>query len=184
MIISKKSWAGVVVTMLLSAVLIVACSKKSGPTTGEPTVNGFDKAGMLVNYADNLIVPGYTGLQQQISQLETAVNTFLNAPTIANQLALKPAFKSAYLQYEHVSVDQLGPAEKALFTNFFNTFPADNAVIDGNISRGTYDLTLNSSINQQGFPALDYLLFGPDALQKLTGSSAAKAKKYVQIFWN
>jgi predicted lipoprotein len=166
--------------IILSMAVFIACSKKSGPSDTKPTENGFDKSAMLVNYADNLIIPAYTNSQQQIALLETAVNAFLSSPNIANQQALKPVFKSAYLQYEHVSVDQLGPAEKALFTNFFNTFPSDNAVIDGNINRGTYDLTLNTSINQQGFPALDYLLFGPDALQKLTGANAANTKKYVQ----
>jgi predicted lipoprotein len=180
MIISKKSWAGVVVTMLLSAVLIVACSKKSDSKTDEPTVNGFDKAGMLANYADNLIIPAYTSLQQKLVLLETATNTFLTTPNTTNQLALKAVFKDTYLQYEHISVNQFGPAEKALLSNFLNTFPTDNAVIDGNISRGTYDLLVNSSINQQGFPALDYLLFGTDAITRLTGPNAANAKKYIQ----
>jgi predicted lipoprotein len=180
MMITKKSWPGVITAMLLSAVLIVACSKKSGTTDPEPVVNGFDKAGMLTNYADNLIIPAYTGLQQQLALLETATNTFLTTPNATTQQALKLVFKDAYLQFEHVSVDQFGPAEKALFNNFVNTFPTDNAVIDGNITRGTYDLTSNASINQQGFPALDYLLFGSDAITRLTGPNAANAKKYVQ----
>jgi predicted lipoprotein len=177
MILKKIGFSTFVI--LLSTAVFIACSKKSGSPDTKPVENGFDKGAMLVNYADNLIIPAYTSLQQQITLLETAVNTFLNSSTAANQQLLKPVFKSAYLQYEHTSADQLGPAEKALFTNFFNTFPTDNAVIDGNISRGSYDLTLNSSINQQGFPALDYLLFGPDALQKLTGGSSANTKKYV-----
>jgi predicted lipoprotein len=178
--ISNKSWAGVIVTMLLSAMLIVACSKKSDSATGAPTVNGFDKAGMLTNYADNLIIPAYSNLQQKLSALETATTTFLTTPNTTNQQALKVVFKDAYLQYEHISVNQFGPAEKALLSNFLNTFPTDKEVIDGNIKRGTYDLLVNSSINQQGFPALDYLLFGTDAITRLTGPNAANTKKYIQ----
>lgn len=177
--ISIKKWLSAFI-LVMAIGLIIACSKKSGPADTQPTVNGFDKGAMLSNYADNLIIPAYNGLQQQLDLLDAGVNTFLNAPSATTQQALTPVFKSAYLQFEKVSVDQFGPAEKILFNNFLNTFPTDNAVIDGNITRGTYDLGLNTAINQQGFPALDYLLFAPDALQKLAGSNSANYKKYVR----
>ena len=170
---------GMGATILALTVFIIACSKKSGTDNG-PKADGFDKAGMLTNYADNLIIPAYMGLQDQITQLETAANTFLTTPNAGNQQTLKTAFKTAYLQYEQVSVNQFGPSERVLLNNFLNTFPADNAVIDGNITRGTYDLTQNSTIDQQGFPSLDYVLFAQDALAKFSGSSAANRKKYVQ----
>lgn len=177
--ISTKKWP-VALVIVMAVGLIIACSKKSGPGDTQPTVNGFDKGAMLANYADNLIIPAYTGLQQQIEALETGINIFLNNPSATTQQALLPVFKTAYLQFEKVSVDQFGPAERVLFNNFLNTFPTDNAVIDGNINRGTYDLSANSAINQQGFPALDYLLFGPNVVQKLTASNSANYKKYVQ----
>ncbi|GAA4312179.1 imelysin family protein [Mucilaginibacter gynuensis] len=170
---------GISIAVLALTLFIIACSKKSA-TDNSPQADGFDKGAMLTNYADNLIIPAYTGLQQQIALLETSTNNFLTTPTSANQLVLKATFKTAYLQYEQVSVDQFGPAERVLLNSFLNTFPADNAVIDGNITRGTYDLTLNSTINQQGFPSLDYVLFAPDALTKFTGGTAANRKKYVQ----
>lgn len=171
--------SGVAITVLAFTVFIVACSKKSGKDNG-PQADGFDKAGMLINYADNLIIPAYSSLQEQMSLLETSANTFLTTPNADNQQALKIVFKTAYLQYEQVSVNQFGPAERVLLNNFLNTFPADNAVIDGNITRGTYDLTLNSTTNQQGFPSLDYVLFAQDALTKFNSSNAANRKKYVQ----
>jgi predicted lipoprotein len=176
---AKKKWISALV-LLLATIVIIACSKKSGGSTDQPSENGFDKGAMLVNYADQLITPAYSSLQQQLDLLETATNIFLNAPSAASQATLKPVFKSAYLQFERVSVDQFGPAEKVLFNNFLNTFPTDNAVIEGNIARGTYDLGLNTAISLQGFPALDHLLFSNDAVVKLTGNNAAKYKKYVQ----
>lgn len=133
--ISTKKWLSAFI-IVMAIGLIIACSKKSGPGDTQPTVNGFDKGAMLANYADNLIIPAYTGLQQQIDALETGVETFLNTPSAATQQALLPVFKAAYLQFEKVSVDQFGPAERVLFNNFLNTFPTDNAVIDGNINRG------------------------------------------------
>ncbi|RYZ98712.1 MAG: hypothetical protein EOP47_18650 [Sphingobacteriaceae bacterium] len=166
--------------IVVFTVFIIACSKKSGPADNGPKANGFDKAAMLTNYADGLIIPAYTDLQTQITSFETAADTFLAAPNEVNQLALKTAFKNAYLQYQRVSVDQFGPAESNLLNNFLNTFPTDNDVINGNITRGTYNLVQNSAIDQQGFPALDYVLFSPGALAKFTGSEAANRKKYVE----
>ncbi|MCC8411198.1 imelysin family protein [Mucilaginibacter sp. UR6-1] len=171
--------AGLLITVLAATFFIIACSKKSGTDNG-PVATNFDKGAMLTNYADNLIIPAYTDLQTQIAALETAANTFLATPNADNQLTLKVAFRSAYLQYQHVSVNQFGPAESVLLNNFLNTFPTDNAVIDGNITKGTYNLAQNSSIDQQGFPALDYVLFSPGAVAKFNGTEAAKRKKYTE----
>jgi len=178
---SRKT-AGVITLVVAVTTFIIACSKGGGGGTKDPdpTPSGFDKAAMLTNYADALIIPAYTNLQTQAALLETAVNTFLTTPNAANQTALKAAFKDTYLRFEDVSADQFGPAEAALFNNFVNTFPTDSAVIEGNVIRGTYDLTSNASISQQGLPALDYLLFNPHAVADFTGGTAVNRKKYVQ----
>ncbi|RYD94272.1 MAG: hypothetical protein EOP54_17790, partial [Sphingobacteriales bacterium] len=53
----------VVSTVVLAlTVFIIACSKKSGTDNG-PVPTNFDKAAMLTNYADNLIIPAYTDLK-------------------------------------------------------------------------------------------------------------------------
>ncbi|SDD38866.1 hypothetical protein SAMN05216464_101599 [Mucilaginibacter pineti] len=178
--LSRKTIAFIAAALVVTT-FIIACSKSGGNTnTLDPSANGFDKTAMLTNYADNLIIPAYTNLQTQANLLETAVNTFLTTPNTANQVTLKNVFKDTYLRYQDVSVDQFGPAETALLSNFSNTFPADSVVIEGNITRGTYSLTSNASINQQGFPALDYLLFNLHAINDFTGATAVNRKKYVQ----
>ncbi|WP_276090233.1 imelysin family protein [Pedobacter sp. JY14-1] len=169
---------GIVILITAFTIFIVACSKKTSKDNS-PQAEGFDKGTMLADYADHLIIPAYTGLQQQITQFEAAVSTFLTTPDAGNQQALKTVFKAAYIQYEQISVNQFGPSERVLLNNFLNTFPADKAVIDGNILRGTYDLTQNFTVDQQGFPALDYVLFAPDALSKFNDNGAANRRKYV-----
>ncbi|WP_344853914.1 imelysin family protein [Pedobacter jeongneungensis] len=172
---------------IVLGLLIFSCGKKS-PDSENPTENGFDKSAMLANYADNVIVPAYLGLQQQLSPLEVAINAFLASPTQANQDLAKAAFKLAYQKFERVSSIQFGPGNTYLQNNFLNTLPAEpendnNAginAIENNAATGNYNLTLNSTTNQQGFPALDYLLFAPDAIQKLSAAGSEKRKKYVQ----
>ncbi|MCO5934597.1 imelysin family protein [Mucilaginibacter sp. RB4R14] len=181
MMIINRLRAGIFLGIAAFAIGFVACSKSDNSTTKpNPAENGFDKAAMLTNYADNLIIPAYTSLQTQLGVLEIAANSFLAAPTFANKQALKIVFKDTYLKFEHVSVDQFGPAEAALFTNFTNTFPTDSIAIEGNITRGTYSFNANSAVGQQGFPALDYLLFSPNHLNDFSGANAVNRKKYVQ----
>ena len=171
----KKTLLAFMTALML---LVIACS--DGDNSEAAPESDFDKTAMLTSYADNLIIPGYTGLQQQLQKLETSLNTFLAAPTDANQQALKPVFKEAYLQFQRVSVFQMGPAEGVLLNNFLNTFPAEATAIENNISAGTYNLEVNSATNQQGFPALDYLLFSDQAVQKYNGATGAYRKKYMQ----
>lgn len=171
--------------MLLVLLLTTfSCGKSSSPVD-EAVNNGFDKTAMLTNYADQLLIPAYADLQQKLLLLVPAINTFLAAPDVSRQQDLLPSFKAAYLAFERTSFSQFGPAETLLYTNFMNTLPAttnDNSdlqKIENNISSGSYNLSLNSTVNQQGFPALDYLLFAPDAIQKLTAAGSANRIKYV-----
>jgi predicted lipoprotein len=50
---------------------------------------GFDKSAMLQNYADNLIIPGYTSLQQKLTAFQTSADAFLAAPSVGTQADLK-----------------------------------------------------------------------------------------------
>lgn len=171
----KKTLLPFITAILL---FVIACTDRDS-SEAVPD-NGFDKTAMLTSYADNMIIPAYTGMQQQLQALETSVNTFIAAPTNANQQLLKPIFQEAYLQFQRISVFQIGPAETVLLNNFLNTFPADAATVENNISSSTYNLEVNSTINQQGFPALDYLLFSAQAIPKFNESMSANRKKYVQ----
>lgn len=171
--------------MLFLLLTVLSCGKK-GTGVDEPVTNGFDKSAMLSNYADNLIIPAYTDLQAQLQLLSPSVNTFLLSPNTVNQQAMLLVFRTAYLSYERTSFSQFGPAETVLFSNFMNMLPAttnDNSdllKIEANITSGSYDLNQNTTVNQQGFPALDYLLFSTDAVQKFSAANSANRKKYVQ----
>ncbi|SIN66367.1 imelysin family protein [Chitinophaga niabensis] len=180
------------IVFVLAVTVFCACSKSSDK--GGETPNAFDKTAMLTNYADNLIIPGYTALQQKLQVLQAASDAFLAAPTIATQATLKTAYTDAQLQYERITSFHFGPAETVLldiFANFsgsldynFNTagqltgFSIDSVSIENNISTGTYNLATMSraSFYSQGFPALNYLCFGPNAIAKFGTNTAARVK--------
>src|SRR5215217_7794628 len=99
-------------TFLVAAAiaLLFSCSKKSSePNPGGETPGTFDKAAMLTNYADNVIIPSYQQLQENVGTLVTAVNAFADAPSADAQNAAMIAFNQAYVRYEYVEVYNFGP---------------------------------------------------------------------------
>lgn len=170
-------------TMLaLTLVLFFACSKSDDSNDNTPSGTDEFKKGMLVNYADNIIIPGYTDFIAKMDLLETAVNAFLDNPSIATRDAVKAPFKTAYLAFENVSMPYFGPAAALQLNNYVNTFPAAVSKIEAGVASGSYNFTQpGTSDSLQGLPALDYLLFSDNAVEKFTTDTyAANRKKYVR----
>lgn len=143
---------------ILSLTVIVcqtACKEKDKVKPGDT----FDKAAMLTNLSDNLIVPAYADLKKAVDSLVVANNNFSTALTFQSFVDLQTKFKSAYTAYQWCSTSEFGPAETEILRASFNTFPCDAAQISANISTGTYDLASASNIDAKGFPAIDYLLY-------------------------
>jgi predicted lipoprotein len=179
----KKSIRIAVLAVISLSVILYACSKSNGTDdTGKgPDTTDTFKIAMLTNYADTLIIPAYTDLQQKLTALDVAVNAFLTTPSISTQNLLKVSFKDAYLSYEKVSFVYFGPAISTSINNSLNTFPTVTSRIESGITSGTYNFTIPvASDSIQGFPALDYLFFSSDAVTKFADAGAANRKKYVQ----
>ncbi len=183
-----------IVSLLTVATTFYACKKGSSGDADSPVVNGFDKSAMLAFYADSLILPGYAAMKAKIAALQTASDAFLANPSTGTQASVKTAYAEAHLQYERIAAFQFGPAETALldlFVNFsggldysFTTagqltgFSTDSTTIEANIAGGTYSFTTlsRSSFYSQGFPALNYLYFGPNAIARFNTNTANRVK--------
>ncbi|WP_136467408.1 imelysin family protein [Flagellimonas onchidii] len=157
----KKYWY---LTIAIFLVIWACSSDGSGGDTGGTDDDGvpvtFDRGAMLVNWADNIIIPSYKAFQSELSNLNAAFETFSADKTVANLEALRTAWVNAYTAWQTVSMFEIGPAESVGYRLNVNTYPTDIEVIESNISSGTYDLSLPSNRDTKGFPALDYLLNG------------------------
>lgn len=143
--------------LVLLALIVVSCSKDDDGGSINP--NNFDRQGMLTNWADNIIVPAFTNFKSSTQNLEDKATAFTTDPTESNLADLRAAFESAYLDFQTVSMFDIGKAMEVNYRHFLNTYPADASSIEANIS-GSYDLTSVNSYDQQGFPALDYMING------------------------
>ncbi|HWZ21717.1 MAG TPA: imelysin family protein [Cytophagaceae bacterium] len=155
-----------------------SCKKKKDKSNG----SDFDRAGMLTNIGNNIVIPNYQKLSLAVNKLDSAIAAFNVAPDLTQLGNLQNIFKEAYRAWEPCSVFGFGPASTEFLSTNFNTFPIDSNRINNNISSGTYNLDAASNLAAQGFPGIDYLLFGTGTnnnviLARYTSSSDAANRK-------
>ncbi len=146
-----------------SLLLLVLVTGWSCGDDDQPNVNNqdnFDRSAMLENWADNIIVPAYESYVQELGALSNSANQFVENKSVDNLNALREQWLTSYLAWQRVSMFEIGQAEALTLRDFTNIFPTDTDGITENINSGDYNLELSSTRDEQGFPALDYLLYG------------------------
>lgn len=146
---------------MLSLFVFAACTSDNG--SGEEnggSENSFDRKAMLANWADNIIVPAFNNFKSSTQDLQEKTNAFTTNPSEENLVQLRLAYEKAYLDFQTVSMFEIGRAEELNYRNFLNTFPADVNTIESEIQSGNHNLLLPSAYDEQGFPALDFLING------------------------
>ena len=156
---------GKIVWRFLVFFMIAGCSSDTiendeeitPPITGEVT---FNRGAMLVNWADNIILPSYESFATAMGSLKSSFDQFQDERTQENLTMLRSKWLDAYKMWQRVSMFEIGPAETIGFRLNMNIYPTNTSKIDEWIATGTYDLSLSSSREGKGFPALDYLFHG------------------------
>jgi len=163
--------------LLLGFMCQFASCKKKKPTASNETPAAFNKQELLLNYADNLILPQYSVFKSSLDSLAAAFITFKTKSDATNLAALQQQFHRTYYQYQFISPLEFGPAESASVRFNFNVFPCDTQDIKNNIAAGSYNLSAASNIDAKGFPALDFLLNGNGTNATTLLQSFTPAKK-------
>lgn len=166
-----KRTAGIIALSLLS--IAFSCKKDKEQDTNQD----FEKKDILTNVADNWIQPGYADLSDKLKMLSQNWEGFKANPSLSDLSLVQSTWKEAYLIFQRVKFIDFGPAMNNGFSGALGTFPCDTTVIEANVKSGSYNLEAIGNISAIGLPSLDYLLFGTDALNKLTAS--LERQKYV-----
>lgn len=146
------------IALLSLTILIFWSCTDIGPSG--PSADDFDREAILVNWADNIIIPALTNFAELTEELNSAANTFSDTPTPQNLNDLREQWLEAYKAWQHVSMFEMGIAMELRYRDNLNIYPTDPDEIRENIEEGSYNLELPSLNDSQGFPALDYLLYG------------------------
>ena len=165
-----------------SVVLLLFCSivlSGSDDNVGNSDV-GIDKAALLTNYADNIIIPAFEQIYTNALILEQTFDDLKEGYTESKLNKLQQSFKEVRKNWQYCSPFGFGPAEDLLLRQSINTFPTDTFRIKDNISIGDYNLTISSNFKAKGLPALDYLLFSVDYSEEEVQFTDAKRIKYIE----
>ncbi len=150
---------------------LVACKPKKHSNEPEPA-DTYDKQALLVNMADNVILPRYIDFKKGLDSLTLCYDAFKISGSQSDYQIIKQKLNAAGLKYQNISPFEFGPAETILVRMNFNVFPTDSVQINSNVSAGTYVLDAVNNLDAKGFPALDYLFYGDNA------SEASRINKF------
>jgi predicted lipoprotein len=120
----------------------------------------FDRGAMLNNWAENIIIPAYENYTNKLEDLRSDVVVFSDTPNQINLEKVRTSWLGAYIAWQKVALFQIGKAEVLRLRDYTNTYPLDAVGVENNIASDSFDLSLSTEMNKQGFPALDYLLNG------------------------
>lgn len=156
-------YAGLVAVLFTTASMS-GCKKPKEETTP------FDKASLLVNLADHLIIPAVNDFSTKIGQLESDYIQFQSDRTAVNLETVRNSWKEAYLSWQVLKPYDFGPIRDLGFKGASGVFPTDTAKIDANITSGSYNLASAANVDAIGLHALDYFLFRVNALSHFIGN--------------
>ncbi|MEQ8907233.1 imelysin family protein [Ekhidna sp.] len=140
----------------LAGLILIGCSEdENGPAT-----DNFDRQAMLESWADHIIVPGYESYVSALGELNAKAEIFTTTPTLENLTSLRGAWLDANLAWQKVAMFEIGKAEAITLINFTNIYPTNTGDLIKTIESGEYDLTYISKQDEQGFPAIEYLIYG------------------------
>tara|TARA_B100000787_G_scaffold170248_1_gene165189 strand:- start:25292 stop:26407 length:1116 start_codon:yes stop_codon:yes gene_type:complete len=149
-------------TIVFLAVLVYACSSSNDPGEDDSIifVDNFDRGLMLTNLADNIIIPSYEGFASKMTLMKNAGQTFTTTPNQNTLDNFRSSWLNAYKAWQNVEMFNIGKAEELQYSFYMNVYPLTVSDVENNIINGDYDLGNVNNQDAQGFPALDYLLYG------------------------
>ena len=137
--------------------IIFSCSDDSSSSSSD----GYNRQALLSNIVNNIIIPAHNNFKNELDIFKSNVEVFDNNRDITNLQQLQNQFIEAYKAWQHIEMFNIGYAEEIFYASKMNIYPANISRISDNINAANIDLDSNSNqYSAQGFPAVDYLLFG------------------------
>ena len=119
---------------------------------------------LLENVTNNIIIPAHDNLQNELANLNEKTQDFTNNPTVLALSELRNTYVQTYITWQSVEMFAIGKAEEIDYGKSMNTYPCNTTQINNNLQSQSYDLNQANWLSwaSQGFPTLDYMLYGID----------------------
>lgn len=152
------------------------------------TSSSFDREAMLVFWADSIIIPAQQKFQTDLVTLSNSISEFSSNSSQASLALVRETWFNAYKSWQHIEMFNIGKAEEINYGVRMNVYPVDTERVEANISSSESDIENPNDYAAQGFPAIDYLLYGIgsndlEILEKYT-SENSKYLAYLLVLSN
>lgn len=149
-------------------ILAMLWSCADEPGTNQQPADDFNRQAMLQHWADGVIIPQLSHYQNKTSAMVQAARRFDQTPDRLHYRACQDRFEEAYLAWQGLGIFDIGAAETHAWRNRSNLYPCDTTAVALNIdASNAVNYALPSTFDEQGWPAMDWLLHGTDSTQTL-----------------
>ena len=148
-----------ILSIVFLTVLIHACTNDTDQYLDNVT-DDFDRGSILINLADNIILPSYESFAVKMTLMKDVGQNFTSSPNQNSLEQFRASWLDAYKSWQRIEMFNIGKAEELQYHFYMNVYPLTVDDVENNIVNGTYDLNSVNNQDAQGFPALDYMLHG------------------------
>ena len=126
---------------------------------------------LLVNQINEIIIPTIEAYQRGMDGLLNSVQQFTAEISQSNLESLRSSYLEANLYYQAAAVHNYFATANLDLVNTSNLYPVDVALLEEFIETATYNFNSAPQQRANGFPAMDYLLYGlADPIVSFSGS--------------
>ncbi|MBL4633952.1 MAG: sterol desaturase family protein [Kofleriaceae bacterium] len=156
-------------TSLLALTAMQCSSDPSLADKPDARSDSFDRAALVSNLSQNVIVPSYENALSSTQAMSGALDTYClalgNADEMDKRALVQDAWKLAMTSWQEAELSSIGPASpnSLALRDFIYSWPITNAcAVDQDVmlavTDAAYDIS-QAQLNRRGLDALEYLLF-------------------------
>ena len=156
----------VILPFLVFVTVIISCTSESDMMP-MPPVEPIDTTGvessfenLLTNQVNEIIIPTAENYQSGMENLFAVVESFVGEVNQNNFELLRAAYLETNLAYQAAAVHNYFATANLDFVNTTNLYPVDVDSLEEFIESKTYNFNSAAQQRANGFPAMDYLLYG------------------------
>ena len=146
-------------------IFFISCSEDKELSESDPADESYNRITMMENLTENIIIPSLENLDLKLKTFNTSLNSFNSDINLNNLTTLRSNFLEAYKAWQYVEMFNIGKAEEIYYNLKSNVYPVNVARVMANMDNTSLNLddcsdTKPNNCSAQGFPTLDYLLYG------------------------
>ena len=156
----------VILPFLVFVTVIISCTSESDmmpmppvePMDTTAVESSFEN--LLTNQVNEIIIPTAENYQSGMENLFAVVESFVGEVNQNNFELLRAAYLETNLAYQAAAVHNYFATANLDFVNTTNLYPVDVDSLEEFIESETYNFNSAAQQRANGFPAMDYLLYG------------------------